>query len=132
MSRPSDFTVKLDTKGFDRATQRFIEDTKRLPRNRRNPLVKSARWYQILLKKRVWPKRPTVGQSGNVAGAVWNKLKPAYTRVTDGKEVPVWGGVNPMIERKVVVLPTPFRPNKATTSPSLTLIEMPNRTRLSP
>src|SRR5881394_2585763 len=39
---------------------------------------------------------------------------------------------SPMIERMVVVLPAPLRPNRVTTSPALTSKVMPCRTWLSP
>ena len=45
---------------------------------------------------------------------------------------PALGGVSPMTERIVVVLPTPLRPSRQTHSPALTSSEMPNSTRLSP
>ena len=45
---------------------------------------------------------------------------------------PAAGGVSPMIERTVVVLPMPFRPISETISPAATESEMPNSTRLSP
>jgi hypothetical protein len=37
--------------------------------------------------------RPTVARSGSFRGNRWPKLKPAYKRKTDGRVVPVWGGV---------------------------------------
>ena len=42
------------------------------------------------------------------------------------------GGVRPMIDRMVVVLPTPLRPISAMHSPACTSSETPNRTWLSP
>ena len=45
---------------------------------------------------------------------------------------PCEGGVRPMIERMVVVLPTPLRPSRQTHSPGLMSSDIPNRTRLLP
>ena len=45
---------------------------------------------------------------------------------------PARGGVRPMIERRVVVLPTPLRPSRQTHSPGATSSEMPNSTWLMP
>ena len=45
---------------------------------------------------------------------------------------PERGGVKPMIERTVVVLPMPLRPSSVTTSPRLTSSDMPNSAWLSP
>ena len=44
----------------------------------------------------------------------------------------VCGGVRPVMQRSVVVLPAPLRPSRATTSPSLTLSERPCRMWPSP
>ena len=46
------------------------------------------------------------------------------------RTLPCDGGVSPMIERMVVVLPTPLRPSRQTHSPCLMSSEMPNSTRL--
>ena len=46
--------------------------------------------------------------------------------------VPARAGVNPMIERMVVVLPMPLRPIRATISPARTYNDMPNSTWLRP
>jgi hypothetical protein len=46
--------------------------------------------------------------------------------------VPVRGGVNPMILRKVVVFPTPFLPRRQTVSPFSIASETPKRIWLSP
>ena len=46
--------------------------------------------------------------------------------------VPRAGGVRPVMERSVVVLPAPFRPKRATTSPSPTPSESPCRMCPSP
>jgi hypothetical protein len=45
---------------------------------------------------------------------------------------PLAGGVSPMIERMVVVLPTPLRPSKHTHSPGATRSDTPNSTRDKP
>ena len=45
---------------------------------------------------------------------------------------PAAGGVSPMIERTVVVLPMPLRPISDTISPGATASDMPNSTRLRP
>ena len=45
---------------------------------------------------------------------------------------PARAGVNPTIDRHSVVLPTPLRPNTATTVPALTVSVTPCRTWLSP
>jgi hypothetical protein len=45
---------------------------------------------------------------------------------------PRFGGVRPMIERMVVLLPTPLRPTSAMHCPFSTLNEIPNRTWLRP
>ena len=46
--------------------------------------------------------------------------------------LPSRGGVRPMMERIVVVLPMPLRPSRATTVPSLTSMLTPCSTWLSP
>ena len=46
--------------------------------------------------------------------------------------VPARGGVMPMIERTVVVLPMPLRPSRVTTSPTCDVKVMPNSTWLRP
>src|SRR6516225_4523759 len=43
------------------------------------------------------------------------------------RTVPRCGAVSPMIDRKVVVLPTPLRPKRATHSPVSTISDTPNR-----
>jgi len=45
---------------------------------------------------------------------------------------PACGGVRPMIERMVVVLPTPFRPSRHTHSPAWTSTDTPKSTRARP
>src|SRR5262249_27133519 len=45
---------------------------------------------------------------------------------------PAAGGVKPMIERTVVVLPMPLRPSSETISPRPMISRMPDNTRLNP
>jgi hypothetical protein len=45
---------------------------------------------------------------------------------------PARGGVNPSTARSVVVLPAPFAPSNATTSPAATSSDTPNSTCVSP
>ncbi len=60
-----------------------------------------------------------------------NEVSPRSSRPSKVIEPPC-GGVIPMIERMVVVLPMPLRPSRVTTSPRRTSISTPNSTWLWP
>lgn len=84
--------LTIDSREFDAATKRFVAGIKRLPKTKKSPLVRTAQRYREFLRKAL-TSRPTIAQSGTWLGQQWEKLEPAYTRVTDGVVVPVWGGV---------------------------------------
>ena len=78
---------------------------------------------------------------GNTRRPWGTMASPAATMRYGGQRVmvsprkrtaPRRGGVKPMMERTSVVLPTPFRPRMASTSPSPTRSVMPCSTWLAP
>lgn len=82
----------IDSRELDIKVRRFAEKITRLPRDKRSPLYRTAQRYRLLLEKS-YQDRPTIATAGTFQGEDWPKLEPAYTRITDGVSVPVWGGV---------------------------------------
>ena len=80
----------------------------------------------------VWENLDIARRTGAGGRTTWSEeqvfaLFPDLAEIRDRR-----GGVRPMIERMVVVLPTPLRPMSAMHSPACTSSETPNRTWLSP
>lgn len=84
--------LTIDSREFDAATKRFVAGIKRLPKSKKSPLVRTAQRYREFLRKAL-TSRPSIAQTASWLGQQWEKLEPAYTRITDGVQVPVWGGV---------------------------------------
>ncbi|MFA4972908.1 MAG: hypothetical protein WC683_09860 [bacterium] len=86
-----DFSVTMDATQLEARLNKVAQGLRALPLDKNtNPLSVWIQSYQ--LRERA-AQRPTVNAFGAFRGAVWHPLEPAYTRVTDGRSVPVWGGV---------------------------------------
>lgn len=79
-------------RGADKARSKFAQlaaDFHSLPKQD-NPLKE---WETGYGRRGTKSKRPTVAKAGQYRGNRWPGLKIQYKRKTDGKVVPVWGGV---------------------------------------
>jgi len=80
--------------GMDKVQRKFAQlaaDFHTLPSDKsQNPI---GIWETKYGKRGEKAKRPTVAKAGQYRGNRWPGLKIQYKRKTDGKVVPVWGGV---------------------------------------
>lgn len=83
-------SITLDLNDLDHKLERAAEHFQTLPADPgENPCALALYDYQAELANAT---RPTVGMSGDVAGASWPALQEQYIR-KDGTVVPVYGGV---------------------------------------